>query len=138
MPWRDTEGNIIGTMGVAHDITDRVLAEEKLLNEVAERQHAEQFLDSIIDNLPTMLFVKEANELRFVRWNKAGELITGSSKDALLGKNDYDYFRKKRRISLWKRTARHLPEEWHLKFPKSRFKRSTVLSAGSIAQSPNF
>ena len=32
---------------------------------------AERFLDSIIDNIPMMVFVKDAAELRFVRLNKA-------------------------------------------------------------------
>ena len=94
VPWRNQEGEIIGTLGVAHDITDRVLAEQKLEAEVAERQRAEQFLDSIVENLPTMLFVKDAQDLRFVRWNKAAETITGRVGQAILGKNDYDFFPK--------------------------------------------
>lgn len=50
------------------------------------------FLDSLIENLPNMVFVKEANELRFVRFNRAGEELLGYPRDALLGKNDYDFF----------------------------------------------
>lgn len=65
---------------------------EKLKAEIAERQEAQQFLDSVVENLPTMLFVKEAKELRFVRWNKAGEKIVGLTQSELLGKNDYDLF----------------------------------------------
>lgn len=57
-----------------------------------ELQEATTFLDSIVDNLPVMLFVKEADELRFVRWNKAGEALTGIPQAAVIGKNDYDFF----------------------------------------------
>ncbi|RIK24421.1 MAG: hypothetical protein DCC52_12510 [Chloroflexi bacterium] len=60
--------------------------------ELAQRQSTEQFLDSIIENLPTMLFVKDAQNLRFVRWNKTGEEITGHTRQELLGKSDYDFF----------------------------------------------
>jgi PAS domain S-box-containing protein len=41
-----------------------------------------------------MIFVKDAAELRFVRFNRAGEELLGYSRDDLLGKNDYDLFPK--------------------------------------------
>jgi len=59
-----------------------------------ERQ-AEQddvFLASIVENLPVMLFVKDAAELRFVRFNRAGEDLLGLSRADLIGKNDHDFF----------------------------------------------
>jgi hypothetical protein len=46
---------------------------QALTKRAAELEDATNFLDSVIENLPTMLFVKEAEELRFVHWNKAGE-----------------------------------------------------------------
>lgn len=55
---------------------------------------SENFLNSIIENIPNMIFVKEANELKFVRFNKAGEELLGYSKEELIGKNDYDFFPK--------------------------------------------
>ena len=50
------------------------------------------FLEAVIANLPNMVFVKEARELRFVRMNRAGEELLGISRDELLGKNDFDFF----------------------------------------------
>ncbi|MDI1478270.1 ATP-binding protein [Polyangium sp. y55x31] len=50
------------------------------------------FLDSIVENIPHMIFVKDAAELRFVLFNKAGEDLLGLRRDALLGKNDADLF----------------------------------------------
>ena len=50
------------------------------------------FLASIVENLPVMLFVKDAEELRFVRFNRAGEELLGLSRADLIGKNDYDFF----------------------------------------------
>jgi hypothetical protein len=41
-----------------------------------------------------MVFVKDAKDLRFVRFNKAGEELLGRSRNELLGKSDYDFFPK--------------------------------------------
>lgn len=49
---------------------------------------------SILEHLPNMVFLKDANELRFVHFNKAGEELLGYSRYDLLGKNDYDLFPK--------------------------------------------
>ena len=57
-------------------------------------EESRNLLDSIVENLPLLLFVKEANELRYVRWNKAGEDLLGISANEILGKNAYDSFTK--------------------------------------------
>jgi PAS domain S-box-containing protein len=54
---------------------------------------ANRFLDSVIENIPDMIFVKDA-DLRFVRFNRAGEELLGYSRDDLMGKSDYDLFPK--------------------------------------------
>lgn len=50
------------------------------------------FLRSILENIPDMVFVKDATELRFVRLNTAGETLLGYSREEMIGKNDYDLF----------------------------------------------
>ncbi len=55
-------------------------------------QHTEFFLNSIIENLPNMLFVKDAKTLRFERCNKAGEELLGMGQEEIIGKNDFDFF----------------------------------------------
>lgn len=82
---RDAKGAISGAIVVFEDVTARRRAEDELRN-------ANIFLDSIIENVPNMIFVKEGSELRFERFNKAGENLLGLSRDYLLGKNDYDLF----------------------------------------------
>ncbi len=75
-----------------------ILWSRALQRQVAARtqdlRQANTFLDSIIENLPVMLFIKDARDLRFVRVNRAGERIMGHPRAAMLGKNDYDFFPK--------------------------------------------
>jgi PAS domain S-box-containing protein len=75
-------------IGFIKDITQRKLAESRL-------KASENFLDSVVENLPNMLFVKDAETLKFVKFNKAGEELLGYSREDLIGKNDYDFFPKK-------------------------------------------
>jgi PAS domain S-box-containing protein len=80
---------------------------------------ANNFLDTVLENIPNMIFVKDANELRFVRLNHAGEELLGYAKEELTGKNDYDFFPKaeadfftgKDRDVLAKKKLVDIPEE---------------------------
>jgi PAS domain S-box-containing protein len=53
---------------------------------------ANRFVDAILENIPDMVFVKDAVELRFVRFNRAGEELIGVPRSELMGKNDFDFF----------------------------------------------
>lgn len=70
---------------VAHDVTKRRDAEEAT-------RRADKFITSIVENIPHMIFVKDAENLRFVRINKAEEEMMGMSQAQMLGRNDYDFF----------------------------------------------
>ncbi|HSA63822.1 MAG TPA: PAS domain-containing protein [Nitrospira sp.] len=59
-----------------------------------ELRRSEIFLQSIVENIPHMIFVKDASELRFVRFNKAGEELLGHTREDLIGKSDYEMFPK--------------------------------------------
>jgi PAS domain S-box-containing protein len=61
---------------------------------LAENKRLGGFLDSILESLPLMVFVKEAAELRFRRLNRAGEELLGLDRAELMGKNDFDFFPK--------------------------------------------
>jgi len=56
-----------------------------------ELRTANAFLDSVIENIPNMIFVKDAKDLRFVRFNRAGEEMFGYSRNELIGKTIYDF-----------------------------------------------
>jgi PAS domain S-box-containing protein len=82
---RDLMGHFIRTHCILTDITDQKLIEEDL-------RRSEVFISSVLENLPNMIFVKDAKNLRFVRLNKAGEELLGYRRHELFGKNDYDFF----------------------------------------------
>jgi PAS domain S-box-containing protein len=99
-PLKDSGGSITGIGGVSTEITARkTVQEERLRLEVAEKsaieiKESQQFLDSLIEHLPSMVFVKEAKDLKYVRFNRAGEILTGHSREELIGRSDADFFPK--------------------------------------------
>lgn len=70
---------------VCENVTERKGMEDALT-------HTRQLLESIVEHIPHMVFLKDARELRFVQFNKAGEQLIGIPREALLGKNDFDFF----------------------------------------------
>jgi PAS domain S-box-containing protein len=81
----DEGEKLVGFSKLTRDITKQKFAAEEL-------RSLNNFLDSVLENIPNMVFVKDAQDLRFVRFNKAGENLLGYPKKDMLGKNDYDFF----------------------------------------------
>ena len=77
VPLLDGDGRVVGVLGTYEDVTDRRKSEEALRDN-------ERFLADILDNLPSMVYVKDANTLTFVRVNRATELILGYTNDELV------------------------------------------------------
>jgi PAS domain S-box-containing protein len=88
-PIREGEGEQpSGVVASFRDITAQKQAEE-------HSRQSEAFVTSVLEHLPHMVFVKEASNLRFVRFNRAGEALLGKVRSELLGKTDYDFFPKR-------------------------------------------
>jgi PAS domain S-box-containing protein len=104
----------VGVTGMrfSRDVTARDIVQEDV-------RRAGRFLDSVVEELPLMVFIKDAKDLRFVRLNRAGEDLLGYSKEELIGKNDFDFFPKeeaeffilKDREVLQRGTVLDIPEE---------------------------
>jgi PAS domain S-box-containing protein len=75
-------------------VTEITTTLAELATSEQESRKNRDFFESIIENIPNMVFLKEARELRFFRMNKAGQSLLGYSPEDLLGKNDYDFFPK--------------------------------------------
>ncbi|MBE0425010.1 MAG: response regulator [Lutibacter sp.] len=69
---------------------------EELQIAKTKAEESETFLSNIFDHIPNMVFVKNADDLRFVSFNRAGEQFLGFTREELIGKNDYDFFTKER------------------------------------------
>ena len=59
---------------------------------VAALREINRFLDAVVENIPDMIFVKDAERLVFQRFNRAGEELLGWSRDELIGKTDLDFY----------------------------------------------
>jgi PAS domain S-box-containing protein len=105
-------GNQVLCSSFIRDISEHKRTLEQL-------RQSSAFIESVLEHLPNMVFVKDAKDLRFVRFNKAGEKLLGYSRAELLGKNDYDFFPKvaadffttKDRETLRSKQLTDIPEE---------------------------
>jgi PAS domain S-box-containing protein len=86
--------NIKKTDRVAQLKNELVLKNEELERLEAELDRSRDFLNLLVENIPDMVFVKDAKDLRFVRFNKAGEEILGYSRDELIGRSAHELFPK--------------------------------------------
>jgi len=83
---RNHEGNIVGTIGVVKDISERKKIEEKLIYE-------HDLLESLLDNIPDSIYFKDKDS-RFVKVNKAKAKHSNVSPDDMVGKTDFDFLKK--------------------------------------------
>jgi len=99
----------------------RQMTEEIRLNEEKLRQ-TKHLLDSIIENIPTMVLLKRANDLRFELFNRAGEKLLGYSRNDLLGKSDHEFFPKEQADFFAAADRQVLESDKVLEIPEEPFK----------------
>jgi diguanylate cyclase (GGDEF)-like protein/PAS domain S-box-containing protein len=68
-----------GWVATHEDITERKRAEREL-------EHTRSFLDTIVENVPSPIIVKDAETLRYLLLNRAAERFLGIDRDKMLGK----------------------------------------------------
>ena len=87
IPLRDEQGQIIGLVGGAHDITELKRIQEAL-------QQERKILRTLIDNIPDAIYIKD-EQCRKVVANVADVRNTGrQSEREIIGKNDFELFPK--------------------------------------------
>ncbi|WP_374583579.1 PAS domain-containing protein [Pseudoduganella sp.] len=79
------DGAMVGITAMLMDITPQKDAEAAL-------RRSKALMKSVLENMPAMVFVKDAQQLRFELLNRQGELMLGRPREDLLGKSDRDFF----------------------------------------------
>lgn len=55
-------------------------------------RESQAFLDTVFENIPDMVFVKDAKDFRYIRFNRTGAELIGIPTNEFPGKTDYDVF----------------------------------------------
>jgi PAS domain S-box-containing protein len=77
-------------------LAGKILADQvSAIRHVEALKKSEESLNDIVENIPIMIFMKDAANLRYVKSNKACEELLGYSREELSGKSDYDFFPKR-------------------------------------------
>jgi PAS domain S-box-containing protein len=74
-----------GWVATFDDITEQRQAER-------ERDRNQAFLNSVINHVPTTIYVQDAHDLRYVLLNRAGEKYHGISREKMIGKTARELF----------------------------------------------
>lgn len=82
--WQDESGELAGFAATIRDLSARKAVER-------ERDESREFLNTIVENLPAMLFVKDVDGLRYRVWNRAAEAMTGFSRSQVIGRTDAEF-----------------------------------------------
>jgi two-component system, NtrC family, response regulator AtoC len=92
---RHTDGRRVSAALYFEALDDgALLAVRGLTPAEAELVSTNRFLDAVVENIPDMIFVKEAEQLLFQRFNRAGEALLGWTRAELIGKTDHDFYPK--------------------------------------------
>ncbi|OGV67273.1 MAG: hypothetical protein A2283_05025 [Lentisphaerae bacterium RIFOXYA12_FULL_48_11] len=87
MPVTGDDGKVIGLLGFSTDLTERIQAEEKLIEE-------RNSLRTLINTLPDFIYVKDTQS-RFTLSNTLHTKFLGlNSPEDIIGKTDFDFFPK--------------------------------------------
>ena len=108
-PYRDSDGHMIGLLGIARDITDRKLAEE-------EFRQSQQRLRIHFEHTP-LAVVEWDTEFRVTAWNSSAERIFGYSCREAVGQHGSFVFPPQIRP--------HLDQMWHDLLKQKEGNRST-------------
>lgn len=87
---RDEVGDLARAMtGMAASVQEKVQRLRATEDYLIESGN---ILEAVFQSAPIMMFTKDAEHLRFERFNKAAEEISGFGAEELLGKTDFDFF----------------------------------------------
>jgi len=112
---RDEEENPVRLIGVAWDITERKIAEEKLKQIANDLGESQSRLQTIIDGVHSLVFVKDT-EGRHILVNSYFEEEFGLKKEEIIGKTDLDLFEQDVAIEIMEIDQQVMKEKKSLNF----------------------
>src|SRR5262249_28573513 len=59
---------------------------------VKELERTRNFIDTVLENVPATIIVKDARDLRYILLNRAGEELFGVARETMLGRTALDVF----------------------------------------------
>jgi diguanylate cyclase (GGDEF)-like protein/PAS domain S-box-containing protein len=83
LPYQGRVANLVAVV----DVTDRKRAEDRL-------RSTQEFLNTIVENVPSTIVVKDARDLRYLLINRAGEEYYGIPRSQMIGKSAHDVLPK--------------------------------------------
>ncbi len=83
-PIKDERGEVVETVVLIQDITDKVLYQEEILSLYKEVAQTKDYLESIIDNSADAIITTDLNGI-VTQWNKGAERIYGFTEQEALG-----------------------------------------------------
>ena len=90
-PMRDPEGEVIGVLGIARDITERHLAEQLQTLMWKEVSTKETLLRTLLQTVPELVWLKDGDSV-YVFCNSMNERLLGRKEADIVGKTDYDLY----------------------------------------------
>ena len=81
----------------------------------------ESFLNAVLDNIPSLIFVKDAKQLKYVRVNSSWERLVGISNNEVAGKLDFEIYPEAQALSFTTQDREVLESKEPLDIPLERF-----------------
>jgi PAS domain S-box-containing protein len=89
-PVFDAAGSVVGTVGFARDITEHRAAALAVKEMSAALATSRDLLQLLIDTLPDLVWLKDTDGV-YLNCNTRFEQFFGASREAIVGKTDYDF-----------------------------------------------
>ncbi len=102
---------------MCREITERIQAEQRIIQHEKEVVRLNSFLDAIVSNVPATIFVKDPNnEFRYVYWNRLFAEQWGIPAEEAIGKNDSELFSASEQMEEFYRQDLKVLEEGGIEF----------------------
>jgi len=83
-------GTVLGLLQAANETNRRGV--EALAAAKVDQERAHTFMTAVVEAIPSMVFVKRADDHSYVLLNRAGEKILGHSRADMIGRTDADFY----------------------------------------------